>query len=154
MIAWLGDLPAAIWLRQEPLAYPMVSAAHILGIGLLLGAILPLDLRLLGAFSATPLAVVGPFLSRVAGAGLAVAAVTGGLLFLAKPAEYLENPAFLAKIALIGLAVLNLALVHLGAGWRRAAAGGPVSPGLRAGAGASALLWLSTLTAGRWIGFL
>ena len=58
-----------------------VSAAHILSIGLLVGAILPLDLRMLGFFRGVPLDVIGPFLSRAAVLGAGMTIVTGILLF-------------------------------------------------------------------------
>ena len=154
MAEWLEALPPAAWLRRATFAYPLVNAAHILGIGLILGAILPLDLRLMGAFRAAPLPVIGPFLSRVAAAGVALALVTGALLFVVKPAEYLANPAFLAKLGLLALALGNVALVHLGAGWDGAVTGRGVSPALRLSAAASMLLWLGALVAGRWIGFV
>ena len=154
MVEWLEALPPAAWLRRSTFAYPLVNAAHILGIGLILGAILPLDLRLMGAFRATPLEAIGPFLSRTAAAGVAVALVTGFLLFLVEPGEYLANPAFLAKLGLLALALANVAAVHRGPAWRRAVTGRGVAPALRASAAASMLLWLGALIAGRWIGFL
>ena len=54
IVDWLEALPLAAWLRRPTPAYPLVNAAHILGIGLILGAILPLDLRLMGVFRAAP----------------------------------------------------------------------------------------------------
>lgn len=85
---------------------------------------------------------------------MALALVTGSLLFIVKPAEYLANPAFLAKLGLLALALANVARIHLGAGWRRAVTGRGVTPTLRLSAAASMLLWLGALVAGRWIGFL
>ncbi|MGK7867876.1 DUF2214 domain-containing protein [Falsiroseomonas sp. E2-1-a20] len=131
-----------------------MNAAHILGIGLLFGAIATLDLRLLGAFRAAPLALFGPPLWRVAATGLALAAVTGFWLFTTRPGAYLENPAFLAKLGLIGAGLLNLALLHLRAPWRQALAGAPVAALVRAAALVSLLAWVGTVVAGRWIGFL
>lgn len=154
ILDWLEALPLAAWLRRSTIAYPLVNAAHILGIGLILGAILPLDLRLMGVFRAAPLPAIGPFLSRAAAVGVALALVTGALLFLVKPAEYLANPAFLAKLGLLALALANVALIHLGAGWRQAVTGRGVAPALRLSAAASMLLWLGALVAGRWIGFV
>lgn len=147
--AWLA-LPL---LRQSGTAYMLVNAAHILGLGLLIGAILPLDLRLVGLFRAAPLAVIGPFLSRAAAAGLALALATGALLFTVRPSEYFSNPAFLAKLGLLGFALVNVALQHAG-GLRAAFAEGVVPAGARIRAGASLLLWLAVLVAGRAIGFV
>jgi hypothetical protein len=150
----LGDTGLARALRGSGTAYLVVNAAHVLGIALLLGAILPLDARLIGAFRTVPLPVIGPFLSRTAGAGLLLAVATGLALFSVNPPEYLTNPAFRWKLALIAVAVLNLALLHQSGAFRRALAGQPVAPGLRAAAVVSALTWLGALLAGRWIGFL
>jgi hypothetical protein len=89
---WLAAWPGAVWLQNSGTAYLFVNAAHILGIGLLLGAILPLDLHLLGLVRSSPLPIVGPFLLRVAFAGLALALLTGLWLFSVKPREYVSNP--------------------------------------------------------------
>jgi hypothetical protein len=132
----------------------LVNAAHILGVGLLVGAIVPLDLRLLGAFRPVPLAVVAPFLSRAAAAGAVLAIVTGLWLFSMKPAEYLDNSAFLWKAALFALALANVALQHANRHFARAVTGGEVRPTVRVAALGSILLWLSVLVAGRWIGFV
>lgn len=131
-----------------------MNAAHILGIGLLFGAIATLDLRLLGAFRAAPLALFGPPLARVAAAGLGLAALTGLWLFSTRPGAYLENPAFLAKLGLVGAGLVNLAVLRGNPGWRRALAGAAVPASVRAAALVSLLAWVGTVVAGRWIGFL
>jgi hypothetical protein len=153
LAAWVEGWPVAGFLRGSATAYLLVNAAHILGLGLLLGAILPLDLRLAGLFRRAPLAVLGPFLVRVAAAGLALAAATGLLLFSVRPAEYLANPAFLAKLGLLALALATVALQHA-AGVRAAFAAGRAGPATRLRAGLSAALWLGVLVAGRSIGFV
>jgi hypothetical protein len=150
----LAGWPVAAALRGSVVLYPLVNAAHILGIGLLIGAIVTLDLRLLGAFRAVPLAAVAPMLVRVAGSGLALAAVTGFLLFTTRPLTYAENPAFLLKLGLIGLGLINIATLRRHAGWRALLAGGAPSFLVRAAALASLLTWTAAVLAGRWIGFL
>ena len=97
LLEWIGAWPGAVLLRGSGTAWLLVDAAHILGVGLLVGAIVPLDLRLLGLFRAPPLALIAPFLSRAAAAGAALAFATGLWLFSMKPAEYLANDAFLWK---------------------------------------------------------
>lgn len=151
---WLGAWPGARLLQGSGTAYLFVNAAHILGIGLLLGAILPLDLRLLGFFRAAPLAVLAPFLSRTAAVGLGLALVTGFWLFTVRPAEYLGNAAFLWKLGFLMLALGNIALQHRSAAFRFAVQDGAVPPRARIHALASLCLWLAALLAGRWIGFL
>ncbi|HMO72827.1 MAG TPA: DUF2214 domain-containing protein [Paracoccaceae bacterium] len=134
--------------------YPFLNAAHILGIALLLGAALPMDQRLLGAFRSAPLTVVVPFLSRLAGAGLAVAFLTGVVLFLVNPADYWANAAFRLKLGLLAAALVLVAVQHRNPAYRAVLAGAPPAASVRLTAGASALVWLAMLLAGRWIGFL
>jgi hypothetical protein len=115
----------------------------------LLGAILPLDLRLLGFFRSYPVEVLAPFLLRCAAAGLSLALLAGAWLFSVKPDEYLANAAFRWKLALLALALINVGLQHRGTkGVLR------LSPAVRVRAGFSLCLWVSVLVAGRWIGFV
>lgn len=154
LLGWLEGLPHAGFLRRNMVAYILINAGHILGIGLLVGAILPLDLRLIGLLRAGPIAVLAPFLVRTAATGLALAILTGLLLFSVKPAEYAANPAFLIKMGLILLGLVNVVLQHRGEAWQRLHDGGETSARMRVLAGLSFATWLSALIAGRWIGFL
>lgn len=154
MLEWLEGLPFAVLLRRSGTLYLLVNAAHITAIGLLVGAIVSLDLRMLGAFRAVPLGAIAAFLSRMAASGLALAILTGLLLFSVRPAEYVANPAFLAKLGLIALGVLNALWLHAGRHWHGVLSGKPAHIVARAHALASLLLWVGALVAGRWIGFL
>ncbi len=153
-LQWIGNWPGAVLLQESGTAYLFVNATHILGIGLILGSILPLDLRLIGFFRSAPLAVLGPFLSRTAATGLGIAILAGLWLFSVKPLEYIDNTAFLTKLVLLALALTNIALQHRSGHFKAAIEGGPVNARIRALAILSACLWLSVLVAGRWIGFL
>jgi succinate dehydrogenase hydrophobic anchor subunit len=154
MLEWLGGLPFALLLQRSGTLYLLVNAAHIAGLGLLVGTIVSLDLRMLGAFRAVPLAVLAPFLSRMAASGLALAILTGFLLFCVRPVEYAANPAFLAKLALVLLGILNALWLHAGHHWRGVLSDARVSSAARLHALASLMLWLGAVVAGRWIGFL
>ncbi|AXE66020.1 DUF2214 domain-containing protein [Hyphomonas sp. CACIAM 19H1] len=151
---WIEASWIAQALRGSGDVYMAVNAAHILGIGLLVGAIIPLDLRLLGLGRSYPLQVLAPFLSRCAALGLALALLTGAALWAVRPADYLGNAAFVWKMALLAAALVIVGLQHLSPGWRRVLAEGTVSLPVRLMAAASLACWLSVLLAGRWIGFL
>jgi hypothetical protein len=153
LLAGLGTWPGAVLLKQSGTAYLLVNASHILGLALLIGAILPLDLRLLGVFRSVPVAALAPVLSRMAGIGLGLALVTGAWLFTVRPVEYASNAAFLWKLGLLALALANITLQHRSAAYARALAG-DITAAVRWRAAASVTLWLSVLLAGRWIGFL
>lgn len=151
---WLGHLPHAVLLQRSGTTYLLVNAAHIVALGILIGSIVSLDLRLLGRFRHVPLTILGPFLSRMAAWGLGLAVLTGFLLFSVRPAEYADNIAFLCKLGLVVLATLNAWAVHAGARWRQALVEDQASAGLRMQALCSILLWPAAVVAGRWIGFL
>lgn len=153
LLAGLGTWPGAVLLKQSGTAYLLVNASHILGLALLIGAILPLDLRLLGVFRSVPVAALAPVLSRMAGIGLGLALVTGAWLFTVRPVEYASNAAFLWKLGLLALALANIALQHRSAAYVRALAG-DITAAVRWRATASVTLWPGVLLAGRWIGFL
>jgi hypothetical protein len=154
LLEWIGAWPGAVLLRGSGTAWLLVNAAHILGIAMLIGAILPFDLRLLGLFRAVPLAVLAPVLLRAAATGAVVAILTGLWLFSMKPREYLANGPFLLKAGLLALAFSNVGLQHANRLYARAIAGAELRPTVRLAAAASILLWLAVLVAGRWIAFV
>jgi hypothetical protein len=154
ILDWISAWPGASLIRQSGTAYIFVNAAHILGIGILVGSILPLDLRLIGFFRSVPIEALGPFLSRVAAVGLSLALLTGFWLFSVDPSEYLANTAFLYKIALLSLALCAVALQHGSGHFRLALERGETPVRVRVLAVLSAALWVSALLAGRWIGFV
>lgn len=153
LAAWIEASALAQALRGSGTLYLVLNAAHILGIGLLVGAILPLDLRILGLIGGPPLPVIGPFLSRAAGIGLGLAMVTGACLWSVDASDYLGNAAFRWKMVLLALGLGNIALLHR-LGWRQVMTTGRASGTTRVLAAVSALVWPGVLLAGRWIGFL
>lgn len=144
---------AAVWLRESLWGYPLVSVLHLLGIAWLLGGIAIVDARVLGLAASAPMAAVARSAWPVAVTGLVLALGTGPWLFITRSSEYIVNPAFLWKLALLAGALLNVAAFHaLG----RGVLDGRRAPGtaVRASAAASLLLWLGVLAAGRWIAFV
>jgi uncharacterized membrane protein YcfT len=125
-------------------------AAHLVGIALLAGTALLTDLRVLGiGLRAASPARVASQLRPWLLAGLLVAALTGAWLLLADPLKYYVNPAFRAKAALLGLALLLQVLVD------RGARSGRARPVLARSTALLALLaWLCTAAAGRIVGLL
>jgi hypothetical protein len=150
----VSEWPGEIFLRRFQVAYLLVNAAHILSIGLLFGAIVTLDLKILGLFKQYPITVLGPPLLRVAAAGVALATVTGLMLFSVRPMAYLQNTAFLIKIGVIGLGVINALLLSRNRYWRLALLQGKAHWKVRLPALLSLIFWVSAIVAGRWTGFV
>lgn len=142
-------LRSSIWL------YPLVNAGHVIGIALLFGSIVPLDLRLLGRQADLPLGPFARALIPVAIAGLLLAVSTGLLMFATKPLDYVVEPLFAIKLGLLTLAIVNALALHRRAQWglMRSSAPGPVPAGWKWAALASLMLWLGVILAGRLIGY-
>jgi hypothetical protein len=141
-------LRASFWL------YPLVNTGHVVGIALLFGAIAPFDLRLLGCWKSVPLDHLARILIPAAICGVVLAVSTGALLFATRPLDYVREPLFGIKLALIGVALLNALLLRASPqwGWVRVSDGAP-RPAWRVAAAASLVLWLSVITVGRLIGY-
>lgn len=156
----IAQSPPAVMMRGSFWVYPLVNAGHILGVALLIGAIVPLDLRLVGLFKRGRLKNLAAVLVPVAASGLALAAVTGALLFIVKPAEYVATDLFLFKIAVIGVGLINIAAVRANPRWAEIVQAdesllNPTEPDghLQAAGAVSLVAWVSVLVLGRLVGY-
>ncbi len=150
----LQDSSSASALRGATTLYPFLNAAHILSVGLIVGAIGTLDVRVLGLFKGFALGQLGPPLSRVAAFGVLSAILTGVVIVSVQPVAYVQNPAFLLKLALAGLAVLNAVTLHSRMAWHDALESGEADVSVKVQAAASLSLWVMAVIAGRWIAFV
>lgn len=155
LVAAVEGSGLAEWLRSEPRALPAVNAIHVIGVGLLFGTILVVDLRLLGlAGAARSFRRTARELLPLTWLGFALALATGAMMFAANATTYVGNTAFLLKMGLLVLAGLNMAAFELATArgaesWDT----GRVPAAGRLAGGLSVLLWLSVIVFGRWIGF-
>lgn len=150
----LHDAGFATALRQSLTLYPFVNAAHILSFGLVVGAIVTLDLRILGLFRTFALSQLAPPLSRMAAIGVGCTLVTGFLLFSVQPLAYAQNGPFLAKVSLAAAGIANALLLRARPVWKSAVAGGEISLSVKAQAAASLVIWIMAVISGRWIAFV
>jgi hypothetical protein len=143
------------WMREALWAYPAVETAHIIGLALLFGTIVIVDLRLLGlGRNVSAVAVTRSVLPWTL-AGFGVAAVTGSLMFTAHAADFATLPIFLLKMTLIVLGGINAAWLRVGAlknaGHWEVATLPPLR--VRAAAAASLLLWICVIACGRLLAY-
>ena len=151
--------PAAM-LRQSFWVYPIVNASHILGIALLVGGILPLNLRLMGFLQAQPVTALARICVPIAATGLSLAIISGLMLFSVKPVDYVYTDIFLVKLVLIGAALINIVLVRYNPSWREMVQAedsimNTSEPDLKlriAGA-VSLTIWIAVLFLGRFVGY-
>lgn len=138
-------------LRVSRWSYAAVNAAHILGIALLVGAVVPLNLRLLGAWPGVPREAVARILVPVAASGLALAAVAGLALFAVRAREYGDLGVFQLKLLLVGLGTVSALALHLAGGRWLERAG---QARMKAHAVFSMACWGGALACGRLIAFV
>lgn len=142
-------------MRQSLLLYPIVEIVHLIGIALLVGSIVCLDLRLMGLRLKLPASIAAQHLLPVTIAGFSLAVASGALLFVTEAASLFYNPAFRLKLILIALGGINAALFHLGP-WRRVVQWEHARPpaAARVGGAVSMVLWLGAVACGRMIAYL
>ena len=128
---------------------PLFESLHYTGHALVFGCILLYDLRLLGVAKSVPFRVLGPLTVRWAAVGLALAVVTGTILFLGNLDTFWANPMLSLKLGVIVLAVVNVALFHHLFSRPLAVAGARVPPGARLSGLVSLLCWTTAVAAGR-----
>ena len=89
-------------------AFPLIEAAHLLGLALSVGLLILIDLRLLG-LTLRQVAVTDVLrqLRPWVLTGFAITFISGFLLFSADASHLVHNPAFLAKLVFIALASVN-----------------------------------------------
>jgi hypothetical protein len=130
-------------------------SAHAIGLAIVVGVVLVLNLRMLGLYGTMPLTALHE-LMRVGWIGVALNAVTGLSLFTTGATFYVTNVPFLAKIAFVVLGCVNLAYVQKvlrrdAMAWQDA---GAVPPLGRVLAASSLFLWVMAIVAGRVIAYV
>lgn len=147
--SWLGRVA-----RSSTWLYPLASVLHVLGLAFLLGSVALFDLRLLGAARRLPADAAAAFLLPLARAAFAVQLATGMVMFAADASHIYGNRFFLLKMALVALALANVALFH-----RRLSLEpflreeGSAPSWAKAAAAASLTLWIAVAVCGRMIAY-
>ena len=104
-------------LRGSRWGYAALNAAHIFAIALLIGSVVPLNLRLLGVWRGISREAVVRVLAPVAASGLALALLTGPLLFSVRAQEYSGVGVLQLKLAFIAVGVLSTLALCWGHGF-------------------------------------
>lgn len=156
VLLWLGNSWLATLVNDSGWLFPTLEALHFLGLILLMGSLIVVDLRLMGVGGAgVPLDAAARFIPWSM-LGFLINLVTGVMFFASDPATYYFNTAFRLKMLAVLLAGLNLI-------WFKRAvqplivAGGEhveLPPTAAVIGGASLLLWLSVIVFGRLIPYL
>jgi hypothetical protein len=155
ILVWLEATPASVWVREYPslLGFPFILFLHTLGLAMLAGVSIAIDIWLLRAVTfARPVRMTG--LIRVMWLGFGINTASGIALLLAYPAKALTNPVFYAKLALVAVGVYAVARINREVfPGGEAAPGAVISPLTKRWAAASLLVWAGTIATGRLLAY-
>ena len=92
---------------ENSLVFPILQSIHLIGIALLVGSIVIVDLRRLGyALSQHDISEVVQRFTFWRRTGLIIMLTTGPVLFISNISRYTQNPAFLFKMAVLLVALI------------------------------------------------
>ena len=156
-MAWLQGSALGHAMRESGVwTYGVVNLMHILGVSSFFGAILVLDLRLLGAWRSIALSTIADPIVPVAVTGFALAATSGVCLLATNATEYVGNPFFYIKFPAIALGLLNVLSLNFLSAWKarsRRELSRREKLQLAAVGAVSLACWLTAISAGRMIGY-
>ncbi len=167
--AWLQDLPISEWIQTSDYGFPLLLAAHSIGLAGVVGILSMLSLRVLGVAEGIPIAALAR-LMPVAWAGFIINALSGVLLFMANATRLVTNWAFLLKMSFVLLGGIVTWMLWRNLKQRSAFAQGDnpaavdtpdaamtgytVTQAARASAGVALGVWFAAIVFGRIIAYV
>lgn len=145
--SWLGQtIPSSAWL------FPAIESVHLLALSVIGGAVLVVDMRLLGlGLRSRPVAELARDAQPWLIGSLIMMIATGVPLFFSEAIKCYYSDAFWVKMPALALSILFAFTVRR---MVTRAAEGRYAPISRMAVGAiSLMLWSTVGMAGRWIGF-
>lgn len=147
---WCDATAIGVAIRESLWAFAIIESVHLLGLALVGGVVILVNLRMLG------LGLRGQSLPQVArevqpwlNGSIAVMLFTGVGLFLSEPMKLYYSGPFWVKMESLGLALIFTYTL-----WRKVSMSEQVSPiWSRLAALVSLMLWFGVGAGGRWIGF-
>jgi Family of unknown function (DUF6644) len=149
---WCYQTPIGETIRNSTWLFPVIETFHLLGLGLTAGAVLIVNLRLLGVgLRRQPVAQIWAAVQPWLLGGLILMFMSGIPLFLSESIKCLYNYAFWLKMTSLFLVLIFTFTIQ-----RRVTLSGMTSDRPLLGrftALISLILWFGVAGGGRWIGF-
>ena len=153
-LLWLESTAFSTWMRESTsiFAFPSVLALHTIGLGLIAGLNVALDLRILGFATLIPVPEFRRFVPLM-WLGFWLNVTSGLALLAAYPTKALTNPVFYLKLGFIGVALVILKVVRRRLLTEGMAVTTSVSRNFMILATASLVCWAGAITAGRLLAY-
>jgi hypothetical protein len=126
---------------------------HAIGMAVMVGLSLILDLRLLGYFAGIPVAALHRLLG-LAWIGFGINFVSGSALFAAQATSYIVDVVFMSKIVLVFLGAVTAAIVQPAVAKADSWPGGAIPGSTRAVAALGIVFWVGAIITGRLTAYL
>lgn len=152
----LTELPLYDWARLHPFVTAAIEGAHLASSAFFFGAIVLLDLRVLGFGRRLVVASLARLTLTLCLVAFLFVALTGLFMFGMSAPRWLNTPAFVWKLALIALGGVNAAVLHFTAwrtvdNWGESGRDAPRTAKLFVCA--SLAIWLAVSVLGRYQGY-
>jgi hypothetical protein len=141
------EKPMFASLQSHPWAYPALEVTHIVGIALLLGNLMALEMRVWGAAATLPVQALARLSLGIAAVGFSLAAASGLLMFATQASELLANRTFVLKMGLLTAAGCNAAWFHGRGSLRKLDLAARLLMLL------STAIWIGVVVCGRWLAY-
>jgi len=152
LFQWFENSAVGTGIRASTWLFAAIESIHLLGLALIGGAVLVLDMRMAGyGLKELPVSRLAREARPWLMISLGLLIPTGVLLFLSESVKCYYSPAFWVKMASLFLALLFTFTVH----WKVAIADESDTRPFwsKLVAACSVLLWFGVAWGGRWIGF-
>jgi len=150
---WLEKTSWAVGIRQSLWLYPALEIVHILGIVMLVGPAFMFDLRLLGFSRNIPFADLADHLLPWSRRALILIIPSGALLFITNANALGIDPTFWTKMALIGVAAVNVFIFHRFIFKSHLKPNANLPAGARISACISIAVWVAVIACGRLLSY-
>ena len=150
---WLEATSFADWVRTSADGYPLMITCHAIGMGIMVGLSIILDIRLLGWFPDISYKSLHRFFG-VAWIGFGINFLSGSALFAAQATMFATDVTFLVKIAFVFLGSITAAILQSSLGRDSAGWGETAPSNVRMIAITSIVFWAIAITAGRLTAYI
>jgi hypothetical protein len=150
-LVWLEATGLAEWVRSGNAGYPSMIALHALGMAIMVGLSLVLDLRVLGWFAGIPLQALQRFFG-LAWLGFGINFLSGSALFSAQATSYIVDWVFMTKMALVLVGAVTAGILQPAVA--KAGPGGQLAGGAKAVAAFAIVVWIVAIVMGRLTAYL
>ncbi|MBN1239407.1 MAG: hypothetical protein JXB36_12970 [Gammaproteobacteria bacterium] len=154
-IEWIEASALAEWVRISISGYPAMITLHSVGLAVMVGLSLAVDMRLLGRFRSIPFSSLRTFFT-VAWIGFLINFVSGAALFSSQATLYVTNVPFLLKMAFVlaGAATVGYLQAAVARTGDSQGADSVATGATRFVAILSIVVWLGATITGRLIAYL